>query len=90
MKICKIRNITDLKKMSPWIININLTFIEKALKVSIYVYIYHNAERCISPLLDIPRFFRNMHPSTPLSTPPITGKYQVLWWYTRIKEAENN
>ena len=29
-------------------------------------------------------------PPTPLLTPPITGKYQILWWYTGIRETENN
>ena len=41
----KIQNITDFKKTSPWFININLTFVQKALKVNIYIvciymYIY--------------------------------------------------
>ena len=37
LKIRKIRIITDFIKVSPWFININLTFVQKALKVSIYI-----------------------------------------------------
>ena len=39
LKIPKIRYITDFKKMSPWIININLTFIQY-IYIYIYLYIY--------------------------------------------------
>ena len=37
LKIRKIRMVTDFIKVSPWFININLTFVQKALKVSIYI-----------------------------------------------------
>ena len=39
--ICKNWNITVLKKMSCWLINVYLTLKQKALKVSIYINIYH-------------------------------------------------
>ena len=48
LKIRKIRNITDFKKMPPWVINTNLTFIQKALKVSINIYTCTYTYTCIT------------------------------------------
>ena len=37
--------------MSPWIINLNLTFIQKALKVSIYIWYEKVVEKIAPPEL---------------------------------------
>ena len=64
--------------------------IERSFKVGYRFIIYflfcyvHSAERCISPLS-----FETCNPPPPLLT-PITGKYQILWWCTGIRETENN
>ena len=63
----------------------------------------HKAVRCISSpfLLPSPLLISTLsletwkHATTSPShthtlLTPITGKYQILWWYTRITETENN
>ena len=52
----------------------NLTIVQKG------VFFFH-PPFLISPILDIPPFFRNMQPLPTLHsllTPPIRGKYQIL------------
>ena len=72
-------------------------FFWKTMFVVIYTKIFIVRKGVSAPLfffhapfsISCSRFFRNMQPPLSLLT-PITGKYQILWWYTGIGKTENN